>query len=601
MEKVAQVSNVLAKIGTVRYTRTSPVREIINNKLDDDLIIIDSWLMEDIFLGKKITYLIQIHDWDFLTLPKVYLRLPLDPSFFTLLKSAHFGPINVVSKKTNYLPVCYSPEDSREFPRSSAKHVIKWVMAQTTEIIRRTLSDPLYRQKEILREIEPLWAWLSGANVDFSNSADSRFSRHGLVMSSIPDQIFDCRVRDWMIPVGEDPSVIKWPTFTLKTSSDQFVSIFKLFEIVVQQRKSINLVEFLTFLKAVDKSLIEKLRTYLKLFWIPIIEEKVVSVVLIVQEKFFLPFNLTATAIPSTCTDHKKLLKEIDGKTSPNLLLKLLVHPQRALNLTPKYIFRRNTENLMSKNFSGLNVVLIGCGAIGGHLALAMARLGAGTDGGELALIDPDVLGTHNLGRHVLGRKYIEKNKAIAISEEIQQQFDDLNISVWGNSALSYDNDFYKKYSLIIDATGKIELSEALNERYQNGGMLAASLLHVWIRGNGEAVQAIMVNRSNGYACRSCLQETGYYFVDEHDALPQMKTKSGLTACQSFTPYSVAASMSSAALAIDMLLGWINDQEFPRYQTRYTEVWGGRRLASYNARRRHDCGVCASAYLDGIQ
>ena len=602
MEKIAQVSNVLAEMGVARYLKMAiPMVEYFKPDSSESGNDIDSWSLECSFLGKKISYLLQIHDWDFLTLPKVFLKLPLDSTFAKLLRAAHFGPVPCVHNQVHYLDVCYSLTDSRELPRSSPKDVIKWVIRQTNTIIKQTLFDQNYQNKEILREIEPLWLSLSMANFGLSTSLQRYQSCVNLYMDSIPDKKYGVKLRGWTIPYLENAKVIDCATYSLKTNSDKFGAVFQLFEWIQQHRKSLTAIQFLLFLKSVDKKLVGELRFYLEFFWTDLVDKKIISLVLVVQGKYFLPFSLAADEIPSSCTDPKKILSEVDGKAPPNLMVKLQVHPQRAHNLTANYIFNRNTEDFMSKNLMGLNIALIGCGAIGGHLALGMARLGAGADGGELALIDPDLLGTQNLGRHVLGKKYIEKNKAKSLSEEINQQFDNLTITYWEQSALTYGDDFYSKYQVIIDATGKVELSEAMNERYQKGEMPLATFMHVWIRGNGEAVQAVLVKRGDGFACRSCMQESGFYFVEEHDALPQFTTKTGLTACQSFTPYSVAASMSSAALAIDMLLGWINDQELPRYQTRYTEAWGGRRLASYNARRRHDCSVCASAYLDGIE
>src|SRR5690606_14570811 len=108
------------------------------------------------------------------------------------------------------------------------------------------------------------------------------------------------------------------------------------------------------------------------------------------------------------------------------------------------------------------------------------------------------------------------------------------------------DSGFYRRFNIIVDATGKIELSEALNEKYQVGETPTATLLHVWIRGNGEAVQGILVNRKDENACRTCLQETGSYFIEDFDALPGSHAKTGINSCQAFTPFSVAASMSAS-------------------------------------------------------
>ncbi|PRW84892.1 hypothetical protein C7A11_25440 [Pseudomonas simiae] len=48
---------------------------------------------------------------------------------------------------------------------------------------------------------------------------------------------------------------------------------------------------------------------------------------------------------------------------------------------------------------AGKNVLLVGCGAIGGHLADLLAKSGAGFVGGKLMLSDPDTLSVGNIGR----------------------------------------------------------------------------------------------------------------------------------------------------------------------------------------------------------
>ena len=49
-------------------------------------------------------------------------------------------------------------------------------------------------------------------------------------------------------------------------------------------------------------------------------------------------------------------------------------------------------------------------------------------------------------------------------------------------------------------------------------------------------------------------------------------------ACADFTPFAVSASMSAAALTIDMILDWLQGDVSPRYRTRYTEKWMGEKI-----------------------
>ncbi|MGH2530928.1 MAG: E2/UBC family protein [Thermomicrobiales bacterium] len=60
-------------------------------------------------------------------------------------------------------------------------------------------------------------------------------------------------------------------------------------------------------------------------------------------------------------------------------------------------------------------VLLVGCGAVGGHAAFELARAGVFT----LTLVDPDTLWPENTFRHVLGHRYWAKAKAEALKEAL--------------------------------------------------------------------------------------------------------------------------------------------------------------------------------------
>lgn len=593
MEKIALVSNALAEIGSVRYTKSQAPTPFKFSEIES-FPHHDSWRLEINLLGKKIGLFLQISDWNFISTPNIFLKVPLDPVFTSLSSSAHFYSVPFFSKGSEYISVCYTLADSRELPRNSPDVVIRWVINQTITIIKNTVLSPTYRKSEILREIEPLWGTLAYVNRFYSSSNQRHFSSMDLFMDYVPAADSSVALRGWKFP--NELGTRDVATLSLKTSSDKLSGVFLLHELFKFQRKIIDIYELVNFFRSLDKKLIEQLKKTLEIYWRVCPESSFVSFVLIVKDTFFLPFVIASDNKPFAKFNFNRMLSEIDGRLPPNLLRKLTVHPQHAYNLTADYIFKRNIEGYMSQNLAGRKIALIGCGAIGGHLALSVARLGGGSSGGELALIDFDDLGPQNLGRHALGKKYIGKKKSEALRDEIGEQFNGLNVTSFDKSAMSYDKEFYSRFDIVVDATGKVELSESLNQRYQVGEIPNATLLHVWIRGNGEAVQGILVNRKDEYACRTCLQETGSYFIDDFDALPGGQATTGINACQAFTPFSVGASMFAAALATDMLLEWANGTSSPRFRTRYTESWQGRKLLSCDAARRPDCSLCSPIY-----
>ena len=61
------------------------------------------------------------------------------------------------------------------------------------------------------------------------------------------------------------------------------------------------------------------------------------------------------------------------------------------------------------------SAVVIGCGAVGGHVALGLAFAGVGT----LTLVDDERLGVENTFRHVLGNGEVGNLKVEGLKREI--------------------------------------------------------------------------------------------------------------------------------------------------------------------------------------
>ena len=272
------------------------------------------------------------------------------------------------------------------------------------------------------------------------------------------------------------------------------------------------------------------------------------------------------------------------------LKLKVQLLPQ-PINMTPEYVYGRNLQDLGVKNLAGLSIALVGCGAIGGYLAANLARLGAGSAGGELWLVDPDDLGAHNVGRHVLGRSSVGLAKASELKKQLIKDLVDLKIhavtaSVFDTQQVELQAKLISA-DLIIDATGKAELSDGLSERWH---VLTQRppLLHVWIRANGECVQGLFVDSDGSHACHLCINKAGEDVQPELEPLLGLSAKHSYLACSDFTPYSVSASMSAASLATDMVMDYINGDPAPRYRTRYNERWKGERITSSCQQPRQD-------------
>jgi hypothetical protein len=121
------------------------------------------------------------------------------------------------------------------------------------------------------------------------------------------------------------------------------------------------------------------------------------------------------------------------------------------VDISPEFV---HTRNIQGKSLLGKKIAVIGCGAIGGYLAHALIRLGAGVgDSGRLTLIDYDWMQPGNLGRHVLGFPALDLGKADALKDELARQFPYAHLR-----PLKVDvRDYYALFEedLIVDATGE--------------------------------------------------------------------------------------------------------------------------------------------------
>ncbi|WP_371326517.1 ThiF family adenylyltransferase [Collimonas sp. OK307] len=259
-------------------------------------------------------------------------------------------------------------------------------------------------------------------------------------------------------------------------------------------------------------------------------------------------------------------------------------------DIRPDFIHSRN---LVFDDLKEKRVTLVGCGAIGGYVAQALIRLGAGTGTcGELLLIDSDNIGAENLGRHYLGMGTLFKSKADALRQELCRQFPHVCISVQTNTVRATSKFFIG--DLIIDATGEEAVSEMINESHLRQKINVPPVLYVWIKGNGECVQSLFVD-SKRYGCFHCLRVTdaSRNREDRFPILngPPLRKQLG---CRSFTPYAVSAPMHAASLAIDAVIDWMKGDPSPRFRTRYIENANAKMVKNQNISPLKGCQACGS-------
>ena len=254
----------------------------------------------------------------------------------------------------------------------------------------------------------------------------------------------------------------------------------------------------------------------------------------------------------------------------------------------PEYVHSRN---LRFSSLSGKSVAVVGCGAIGSHAAEGLIRLGAGSGGGELLLIDPERLEPANIGRHALGYPALFKPKASALEDELARH---LPLAKLRSAVAAADKvtDLFTR-DLIVDATGEEALSEQLNARRLESGA-ANPVLHVWIVGNGDAVQALWA-QGREYACYRCALLLPTTDGSRKPRFPTLEAlpERQLDGCRAFTPYAVGAPMAAAALALEMVADWLSSgSPRPRFRTRQAAHSRARQVKSQDPTRLEECPAC---------
>lgn len=278
--------------------------------------------------------------------------------------------------------------------------------------------------------------------------------------------------------------------------------------------------------------------------------------------------------------------QHLHGRGSTRGLLRLVID-----DVSPSFVHSRN---LTFKDLGGRRIVVVGCGAVGSYVAQALCRLGAGSGGGELLLVDPDTLKPENLGRHVLGYPDLFKLKAEGLRNELARQFPLSKITFRAQDAMRLPGLF--GFSLVVEATGEESVSEAMNAKRLERDT-DTPMLHTWIKGNGQAVQALWVQRKHG-GCFRCLRLADKKRNrEERFKLLKGDVERRFLGCSSFTPYAVAAPMHAATLCTEIVMDWLQrDRPDPTFRTRSTANADVYRVKDQNLTRLEGCPACETSH-----
>lgn len=248
------------------------------------------------------------------------------------------------------------------------------------------------------------------------------------------------------------------------------------------------------------------------------------------------------------------------------------VHPLldggSASSVMPLHITRCDRQFLTQRGGSHVNienkhVLLVGCGAVGGNLAIELAKSGVT----KLTLVDSDTLNVENTYRHVLGKKYWTDLKVEALKEELERQLPYMQVNTIADriECLLLDEKInLNDYDLIVMATGDPTVELYVNHLIHDQ-KLNPPALFTWLEPLGIGGHALLTNNVAASGCLQCL------YTSPDGTSAELSNRAAFAAtgqsfgraisgCGSFhTPFgSVDASQTSllaARLAISVLSG----------------------------------------------
>ncbi|WP_440826667.1 ThiF family adenylyltransferase [Psychrobacter cryohalolentis] len=580
--------------------RSKPVVCLIDiNNPPDNKGCFDTWtLCVELDNNYKIEILLQVSDWGFVNLPTVYIKTIPTEAIENILPSPHLSLSQYALNGEAYHHLCFALANTIVFDKSNKLAIMQYCFEQCKHIVTKLFTDHGYRAADTMQELPFIWSNAAANNalkyLHHLNDDTSLYSNpkhkyhhyatlhvdkdvtgfHALRLTSTPLSFMGC-----VINLGD--------TYKSHCLPNQFIA-----------DESLNGISFRVFsnwLKAVSVSAYNQLEKSILSYMVSVVKanqkpiEYFTGCLIIDTETLAFRIDLS---VFQTFIDSDKS-KRFNSKNKRRLLNETRLFLLGSENYTPHHIFKRSIKNLEQPSLIDKNVLVIGGGAIGGYILLSLARLGAGAGGGKLTIIDNDDLSIENLGRHVLGQNYIGKNKATALKEEVNNQLPNMTVAAYPHSILNR-MDIMQGMDLIIDATADSYVSQCINEAYHNLDTITVPIISAWIRNNGECVQSLFHEKEVASACRSCVSKNGYHMRKEYDALFENRsTITALQACRDYTPYAVSSSMSTASLVTDMVLDWLKGEVSPRYRTRYSEKWHGKKLQSADFLPHEDCHVCA--------
>lgn len=210
-------------------------------------------------------------------------------------------------------------------------------------------------------------------------------------------------------------------------------------------------------------------------------------------------------------------------------------------------------------------VLILGCGSVGGPVALALAESGVG----RLVLTDPDALNWANVGRHPLGAESVGVNKAEALAKRIRTSYPHIEVeshaTCWEDLPGGLGGS-----DVIVSAIGSFSSEGGINDWHVSNGR-SPTLVYGWTEPHACAGHAVAIAGTGG--CLECGFDDGgapRLRVTEWKAATTLQEPACGAIFQPYGPIEIAHVVAVIAeLAMDCILGTIT--------TSTHRIWADRR------------------------
>jgi|TARA_R110000823_G_scaffold315548_1_gene448100 hypothetical protein len=197
----------------------------------------------------------------------------------------------------------------------------------------------------------------------------------------------------------------------------------------------------------------------------------------------WLPKNASST---SRRKSRQKLNGFRPGREPVDLLWRQYFSPGKRLTYLhmdrfDDVVVRSRVDQLSGgKDLAECHVALLGCGSVGSYIAATLAQSGIGS----LTLIDPEILTSGNLSRHVLGARSVGSSKALDLAEKLLSDRPQLRsvTPIIGHAEKLSEKQWAQvmKADLVLFAIGQTGIENYAADMLWNKGF-AGVIAHAWL------------------------------------------------------------------------------------------------------------------------